>query len=733
MTEVFERDIVLETVQLKVGKFVVLRRLGRGGMGAVYEGYDPDLDRRVAIKTLSIEAVADLESRQRLEREARAAAKLGKHPNIITLYELGNFGVRGKPYIVMEYLEGSDLAALMGREKNMPFAEALEISIQVCRALDFAHHRGVVHRDVKPSNVRYLDDGQVKLMDFGIARVEGSDQITKSGVMIGTLHYMSPEQIQGEAIDGRADIFSTGCILYEMLAGERPFRGESATSILYKIVHHEPSRLLELDSGLPQEIQDIVDRALAKKPEARYQSAAELAQDLEQLLGVYRKTLPRLKAETRDALAELERQMREERWKEAIPLARKLVAERPELVRPHQCLRRAQREIDREREEEDIRPEDRAQQLAEISEELGHLIEQPAERTVLVGKVEAEADSEDRAAELEIGEASGRRTARRKKHGFAWLTAAAAGILVIALFWLMGSPPSAPADVHHQLRVSSTPAGASVFIGGVDSGVVTAVGSVEVPVSGAPGDEISLELRREGYAPAGIQFVLGSEPPGPFEIELRPLLRKLHLVTEPAGAKVVLDGNELPGATPMEIEVTPDELHAVKLSKEGYVDQSLELEPGGELPDEAIRLAAVGIPGSLQVVSPYSVAVRRGGVTLSQASPSSIVKGLKAGRLQVTLYAPDVFLNREYEVEIREGQTTVLEAPPLGRFSVKAKPENCTLTIDGIASGAPPILDQPIASGPHRFEFEWPDGARDVQTHEIDPERPAYVRGQVTP
>ncbi|HEY7819255.1 MAG TPA: serine/threonine-protein kinase, partial [Vicinamibacteria bacterium] len=291
--------------ELHVGRFTIRRRLGRGGMGAVYEGHDPALDRRVAIKTLTSDAIGDAETRGRFEREARAAAKLA-HPNIVTVYELGNFGGKDKPYIVMEYLEGTDVAALVSGSRGVPFAEALDIVIQLCRALDFAHQKGVVHRDVKPANLRYLDDGQVKIMDFGIARIEGSHQITKSGVMIGTLHYMSPEQIRGEKLDGRTDIFSAGCILYELLTGVRPFSGESATSILYSIVHETPKPIAEKSADFPQEIQKIVDRALAKKVEDRFASAGEMAKELEKILSVYRKTLPRTTPAHEKSLKELQ-------------------------------------------------------------------------------------------------------------------------------------------------------------------------------------------------------------------------------------------------------------------------------------------------------------------------------------------------------------------------------------------------------------------------------------------
>ena len=288
---------------VRIGKFTIVRRLGRGGMGAVYEGYDPALDRRVAIKTLTAEVIADADSRKRFEREAKAAAKL-QHTNIVTIYELGNFGGKEKPYIVMEYLQGTDVATLIGKD-GMPIAEAIDITVQLCRALDFAHQNGVVHRDVKPANLRYLDNGQVKIMDFGIAHVEGGHQITKEGMMIGTVHYMAPEQIRGQALDGRTDIFAAGCILYELLSGGRPFLGDSATSILYNIVNETPAPIVKKNGDLPQEIQDVLDRAMAKRPEDRFPTAGEMARELEKIVTVFRKTLPRTTQALQESLDEL--------------------------------------------------------------------------------------------------------------------------------------------------------------------------------------------------------------------------------------------------------------------------------------------------------------------------------------------------------------------------------------------------------------------------------------------
>ncbi len=265
----------------RIGRYLITGRIGRGGMGMVYRGLDEALEREVAVKTLIAEGTLDADSRRRFEVEAKAAARL-QHPNIVTVYELGED--RGLPFIAMEMLPGADLEAVLRSGEEMPLAEKLDVVAQVCRGLAYAHERGIVHRDIKPSNVRLLEDGTAKIMDFGIAKLGGT-HLTKTGMMVGTVHYMSPEQVRGQPLDGRSDVFSVGVILYELLAGERPFRGEGATQVLYKIVNEEPPPpdLGALGDFAPR-LRQILSRALAKDPDARYPGAAALAADLAAVL-----------------------------------------------------------------------------------------------------------------------------------------------------------------------------------------------------------------------------------------------------------------------------------------------------------------------------------------------------------------------------------------------------------------------------------------------------------------
>jgi eukaryotic-like serine/threonine-protein kinase len=271
-------------VPRKIGKFEVLEELGRGAMGTVFRARDPVLDRLVALKTVSQELLAERETFARFQREARAAARL-QHPGIVTVYELGEF--EGSLYIAMELLDGTDLARAMAAGEAMSVKRKLRIMLDVCRALDFAHKGGVVHRDVKPANVRLLADGRVKLVDFGIARVVDSS-MTQTGVVLGTPSYMAPEVLKTGRVDHRADIWAAGVVLYELLAGKRPYDAPTVGSLIYKIVHETHAPLDFAALGAPSSLSAIVDKALAKNPDLRYQEMAAMAQELEDVLGLRR-------------------------------------------------------------------------------------------------------------------------------------------------------------------------------------------------------------------------------------------------------------------------------------------------------------------------------------------------------------------------------------------------------------------------------------------------------------
>jgi len=264
-----------------IGRYVAEKELAQGTTGKIYKAWDPKLDRVVVLKTvqygLSTSPAEIAALKDRIYREARAIAKLS-HPNIVIVYDVDD-----QPefsYLVMEYLEGLDLKQVLEREHRLDCRRALEIAAQVCNAMEYAHHAGVFHRDLKPSNIMLLDKAEVKVMDFGIAKISNYLSLTQTGRVLGTPSYMAPEQIEGHVTDGRADLFSLGVVLYELLAGKRPFVADSLAALAYKIVHktHVPPSLVNVE--LPLELDEVIHRALAKRPEERYQSAAELREAL---------------------------------------------------------------------------------------------------------------------------------------------------------------------------------------------------------------------------------------------------------------------------------------------------------------------------------------------------------------------------------------------------------------------------------------------------------------------
>ncbi len=324
----------------RIGRYTVTGRVGRGGMGMVYRGHDEVLDREVAIKTLTVEGTLDFESRRRFEVEARAAARL-QHPNILTVYELGED--RGIPFIAMELLHGADLDGVVRSGEALSLHEILEVMIQVCRGLAFAHEHGIVHRDIKPTNIRLLDDGGVKIMDFGIAKLGGTN-LTRSGMLVGTVYYMSPEQIQARPLDGRSDVFSAGVILHELLAGARPFAGETPTQVLYKIVH-EDAPVLRVELGAAgAKLQQILARALARAPEARFESASRMADALTEALGVHLQANPSgATPEDLESASTARRLIRDGRLSEARRLLDATLERRPGCLEARRALRLIER------------------------------------------------------------------------------------------------------------------------------------------------------------------------------------------------------------------------------------------------------------------------------------------------------------------------------------------------------------------------------------------------------
>ncbi len=259
-----------------LGRYQVVEVIGKGAMGTVFKGIDPAINRPVALKTIRLDFVSDQseleELRDRLTREARAAGMLS-HPNIVTIYDIG--AQDDLHYIAMEYLEGRTLEDMIKRKVQFSYKIVASIITQICNALQYAHEQGIVHRDIKPANIMVLSDYTVKVMDFGIARVDSSS-LTRTGIAMGTPNYIAPELLQGKPVDRRCDIFSVGVVIYELLTGRRPFKGENLTSLIYSIINDDPPPPSKINDNLPLIFDHVVDKALKKNPTERYQKASDL-------------------------------------------------------------------------------------------------------------------------------------------------------------------------------------------------------------------------------------------------------------------------------------------------------------------------------------------------------------------------------------------------------------------------------------------------------------------------
>lgn len=667
--------------EYRIGRYRVRARLGKGGMGVVYLGRDEALDRDVAIKTLRLEGSPDDESRGRFEIEAKAAARL-QHPNIVTVFELGED--RGLPFIAMELLGGEDLETLLRSGEKLSATERLDVVIQTLRGLDFAHNHHIVHRDIKPSNIRVLDDGGVKILDFGIAKVE-SASVTRAGMMVGTPYYMSPEHIRGGVLDGRTDVFAVGVILHELFAGRRPFMADDPTRVLYRIVNEPHPRLPDDAAGpLTAEVQRVIDRSLEKEAEARYASAALMADDLARVRDRY--PTPPLTDEQAATLSQARKSFAAGKTDPALIEGVETIAAANPDASEAQRLRRLLK-----RKPADPLAMAETAAFPELDATFGRA-EAEGEETLTSGRTisgSAETILQGGGREEAATPPSAPPRSNALLYGAVATVIVAGSITALLLYFNRGESanPARP-----------TPTITEIFVPGAEA------------TSDKPPALAASTTSARPAAPAPVV------PRAPIEIR-----------SQPAGAAIRIDKKSV-GVTPLLTEVAANAGHSIALSLPGYQPKEVRVELPIPATVEA-TLVPEGPPATLVVESSYPVTVSASGRVLGSDKPG-LTATLAAGTHEVLIESASVFLKRRETVQLEAGGSSTLKTPATGKIGVRATPDNCKIFVDGIFVDYPPILDRTIVAGSHMVSFEWPDGARSEEKVQIQPGKQSFVMGR---
>jgi serine/threonine protein kinase len=626
-----------ENADLQFGRFKVLKTLGRGGMGQVYLAEDPVIGRKVAIKIVSAEpGLADDELKElhaRFEREFQSAGTLS-HPNIVTVYDVGTQG--DDTFIAMEFLPGKSWGDILKSERSLSFSEVAEFAKKICSALDYAHDSGIVHRDIKPANILVARNGEPKVTDFGVVKLT-STNLTRTGTVVGTPSYMSPEQITGEEVAGASDQFAIGVILYQMLTGQLPFSGENPTTILYKIVHSTPPLPGEQRSSLPEALDNVLMRALEKKPEDRFPSCSELAAALHEALGVVTDTM----------------------------------------------------EID---------------------------------QTLVLGHTLAEGPQ---APKLKRGRAKKRRKKPKKKRRGLLIASivsllAATGVAglylngVLPQFAPAPPPPPppeedvGPLEISQTINVSSDQAGAMILVNGLDTGLVA---PADVPLEGIEGDELMIELQRDGQTVARTSLLLAaSMPPGWVAIEEVPP-ETFVVTSSPQGAEVYLNNELVADLTPTEIQLLPGEHYDLRVEMPEYKAEGLSFDFPDSLAESSRQSRRLSfsldpkIPdGRIVFTAPYPVRVEIAGERFLLKRSHDIT--LRPDTYDIRLTSSEVFLDETRSVTVKSQDQLSLNLPPAVDLRVFAQPGNCRVYVNEKYLDETPF-NTSLVPGSYEFRFEW--------------------------
>jgi serine/threonine protein kinase len=661
----------------KIDKYQILSVLGKGAMGVVYHAYDPVVKRDVAIKLLSAIGSEETELISRFEREARLAGGL-RHPNIVTIYDMGNY--EGRPYIAMEYLLGRDLQQIIRQKVELTFEQRVEVVLQIAKGLDAAHTKGIIHRDIKPANIRLQDDNTVKIMDFGIARM-GTSELTRSGYIIGTLQYMSPEQISGDQLDPRTDIFSTGVMAYELFTYSNPFNGEHTVDIMYRILNVRPQPIQNLPEETGTELNQIIMRALEKNRDLRYPSAKELSADLEEYLFYLKSLKFRRKSATPLPIYQ-------EGVTQTLPLDQ--MPSKPALDKEIP----ATMATDVQNMPTFNMPSPSSQPGPAPS--FGVPPPPPSEKVPRTGIGANYSET----AQVLMHKPS---VWAEKKFYILGVVMALLFVGTLLYFGTLGKGSET-------LAIITNPVGAEVLVNGQKIGVT--------PTSIQERKDIDLTFRLPGYKeqvvpvkknawPTELNITLepvGSAPvAGKTDITpVSPSKKIIQVASNPPGASIQLDGQSI-GQTPKEITLDNEQPHQLVLKMEGHEDvtRTLDTSTPGTLNIELPPAAAA--PGFVKFGGPHRVAIISG----SRALKGNPIE-LQPGTYKLTFRSSkDAYIRFSKSVEIKSGETVVVPAPAMGKITIKAVPSNCKILINGEFIDVAPVLNLPIQSGNHTITFSW--------------------------
>jgi serine/threonine-protein kinase len=740
----------------KLGRYEITKELGRGGMGIVLQARDPMIDRLVALKIIKFEESLEAERKSELlERffiEAKAAGKL-THQNIVTIYDVAR--EEETYYIAMEFLEGKNLAETLRPTKKLPFERATKIILQVAAGLKFAHEKQIIHRDIKPGNVILMAEDHVKILDFGLARLQSASTLTQTGHAVGSPQYMSPEQVRGQSVDGRTDIFSMGVMYYEMLTGTRPFEAESVTSLLYKIMDYDPPTPAMVEGSLPPGVDRVVAKMMAKKVENRYPNCGELIGDLNSLLadpshfsggdGAYDKTVS-VGAVRTDVTVTVPTQGAGGKSKmgvyAAVALAAALAAGGALYISSGKKEGRPPAPIVRATTTQTPAPPSAAKPVSAPEEtpkpaltaeapptapgpEVMRTEKKPAPQKAPSAAAAGPEEKKPGSASISVssnvpGEVfiNGARAGATPMEDFA----CEPGVMKLTVKaenykpWekTVTAKPGEPLRLQATLepsggvlKIASTPPGADVLVDGAKIGVTPLLTSAVAHGAHA------LEVRAAGMAPYKQEITVTAEKPVIVTAALAPATGTLS-VTGFAGAALFLNGKEI-GAIPLEKKLPPGK-YELKATKAGHKPASRHVEVTMDNPTEVLmELEPLGT-GSLNVSAiPWAKILING---QEAGTTPKTVKNVPEGEVVVTLVNPG-FKPVEKTVAIVKDQTaqvshTFIEAdsagaarpdkPAAGAGSLRVTSEQEALVfVDGKLQGRAPVEVKNLPVGRHKL------------------------------